>query len=95
LKRSLFVEIQNLADWLSRYPALTFVMSWAVLGFELSIISVLAVPNFIEFYFIVAVIFHFLVYLTFGLNRFFWSWMCAWPAMIFVSQCLLSIQINT
>ncbi len=33
----------------------------------------------------VAAIFHFLVFWHFGLNRFFWAWLCTFPAIIYCS----------
>lgn len=89
LKRSLFTENQRVADWLDRHHDITFVMSWVVLTFELSIFLTLIFPNLMLFYFLAAIVFHFMIYLSFGLNRFFWSWLSAWPSMIFVSQFFL------
>jgi hypothetical protein len=33
----------------------------------------------------VAALFHFLVFWHFGLNRFFWAWLCTFPAIIYCS----------
>ena len=33
----------------------------------------------------IAALFHFLVFWHFGLNRFFWAWLCTFPAIIYCS----------
>ncbi len=83
LGRSLFSDIVLLSKKLQPNLSLNKVLGWSVLLFELSVILLpffhfLTIP-----YFICAFIFHFLIYISFGLNRFFWIWMAAWPAVIF------------
>lgn len=83
LSRSLNVDIRNLGEWLERKPNLRRGLSWGVLAFELAAISVIFLPNITLYYFIIALGFHFFIYLAFGLNRFFWIWSTAWPAILY------------
>lgn len=83
LARSLFADIVFLSKKLQALPLLSKVLCWSVLFFELSVVMLpffrfLAIP-----YFVLAFAFHFIIYISFGLNRFFWIWMAAWPAVIF------------
>jgi hypothetical protein len=91
LEKSLYPEIRDFGRLLRGRPSLALVMSWGVMGFELSAIALPFVPEDVAVYFAVAVSFHFLNYLAFGLNRFFWIWLCAWPA-VFYSLSMLSGQ---
>lgn len=88
LEESLYPDIKRLALWLKHYPTATLILCWLVMAFELSSLTLPFLSNAFIFYFSIAVLFHFTIYLTFGLNRFFWLWMTAWPA-IFYSAFLI------
>lgn len=88
LQRSLLSDIRQLGIWLSTKPILGLILSWIVLVFELSVVALLFFPQLVLPYFILAFLFHFLVYISFGLNRFFWIWMSAWPAALFTLKHL-------
>jgi hypothetical protein len=60
---------------------LHFFLSWATLCFELGIIILLFAPRFTLFYALLAAAFHLAVFFMFGLNRFFWIWLAAWPGI--------------
>ncbi|MEN8837498.1 MAG: HTTM domain-containing protein, partial [Celeribacter marinus] len=57
-------------------------MSWAVMGFELAFPLTLLHPIALMAGLLVAASFHFSNALFFGLNRFFWIWICAYPSIL-------------
>lgn len=63
--------------------------SWATIVFELGI--VLAIFNEVSFmvFLLLAAAFHFFVFTVFGLNRFFWAWIAAFPALFFLRSLFL------
>ncbi len=83
LKRSLYPDIQRFSGWLSNQKVLSLVACWIVIGFEIVIILVPVFPKLISIYFFIALGFHFSVFLMFGLNRFFWIWLAAWPSIFY------------
>lgn len=64
----------------NRFPR---VMSWWVMGFELSAPLIFVVPGYVYFFCAAGVIFHFANFITLGLNRFFWTWVATYPALIY------------
>lgn len=88
LERSRFEFIKRLASQLNNRPRLNLFLCWFVISFELSVILLLFIPQLKAIYLVGALIFHLLISFCFGLNRFFWSWLAAWPA-IFYSLTLL------
>ncbi len=83
LSRSLNLDVRNLGEWLKRKPSLSRLLCWGVLVFELAAILVIFMPSITHYYFLIAAVFHFFIYLAFGLNRFFWIWLTAWPAILY------------
>jgi hypothetical protein len=83
LQRSLFLDMRTIGQSLSSKPILGLLLSWIVLVFEIGIVCLIFFPGLVIPYFLVALIFHFTNHLSFGLNRFFWIWLCAWVAVIF------------
>lgn len=83
LDRSIYPDIRAISRWVQKKPGLSLTLSWAVLVFELGSLGLLLHPNLRFTYFVLALIFHFINFLNFGLNRFFWIWLSAWPAVIF------------
>jgi hypothetical protein len=83
LLRSLFPEVQSLSGWLSSKRFLNFVLCWGVLILELTILGLFFIPKLLPLFVIGFGFFHFIVYLSFGLNRFFFIWMATWPAIIY------------
>lgn len=59
-----------------------FVMGWAVVLFELVFPLALLHPLALKLALLAAAGFHFSNACFFGLNRFFWIWICAYPALI-------------
>lgn len=83
LGRSLFSDTQAFGQGLGKRNFLSTLLGLGVLAFELSAILLLIFPKLSVIYFIAVAFFHFVIYLGFGLNRFFWVWMTAWPAVLF------------
>ena len=65
--------------WLAMLGSWGFIV-WEIL-FPLSLLD----PRLAAVFCAVAALFHFLVFWFFGLNRFFWAWLCAFPAIIWCS----------
>jgi len=65
--------------WLALFGSWGFIV-WEIL-FPLSLLD----PRLAAVFCAVAALFHFLVFWFFGLNRFFWAWLCAFPAIMWCS----------
>jgi hypothetical protein len=59
--------------------------SWGFIVWEILFPFSLLDPRLAAVFCAVAALFHFLVFWFFGLNRFFWAWMCSFPAIIWCS----------
>jgi hypothetical protein len=70
------------ADHPLRRPLFAFLGSWAFILWECAFPFALVNPAHAVGFCAVAACFHFLVFCFFGLNRFFWAWMCSFPAII-------------
>jgi hypothetical protein len=76
---------EHLRKW-AQWPRLLYVMSWAVMLFELLFpLSLLTQPTLIVGL-IIASVFHFANACLFGLNRFFWIWLAAYPSILWLQQ---------
>jgi HTTM domain len=78
---SVYPVSESLRGW-AQSPRLLFVMAWSVMIFEL----VFPLALFSEMALIVALViagtFHFANACLFGLNRFFWIWLAAYPSIL-------------
>lgn len=63
-------------------PKLLFIMSWCVIGFELLFPLSLLHIHTLYIALIIAGTFHLANAFLFGLNRFFWIWLCAYPSIL-------------
>lgn len=72
---------ERLRDWADKSRAL-WLMSWGVIGFEVIFPLALLHPLTLIAGLVVAGSFHLSNALFFGLNRFFWIWLCAYPSII-------------
>lgn len=70
------------ADHPLRRPRLALLGSWAFILWECAFPFALVNPMHAVSFCAVAACFHFLVFAFFGLNRFFWAWMCSFPAIV-------------
>ena len=59
--------------------------SWSFIVWEILFPFSMLDPRLAAIFCAVAAIFHFLVFWFFGLNRFFWAWLCAFPAIVWCS----------
>lgn len=80
---SAYPVAQNLRR-LSERPRLLGVMSWAVMGFELAFPLTLLWKPALIVGLAVAATFHLANACLFGLNRFFWTWLATYPALLWL-----------
>jgi len=78
----LFIQIirHKSAVWV----AISYLTLFVELGFPLVLLSKMTFWLFAVW----ALMFHFFNFLVFGLNRFFWTWMLAWPALFYLLKLL-------
>ena len=74
------------AKHLLRNKWLAMMGSWGFIAWEILFPLSLLDPRLASLFCAVAAFFHFLVFWFFGLNRFFWAWMCSFPAIIWCSS---------
>lgn len=72
---------EQLREW-SKTPWLLFTMSWSVILFELIFPFALLSSTSLYIALVIAAIFHFTNACLFGLNRFFWIWIAAYPSLL-------------
>lgn len=68
-------------------PKISFILSWSVILIEL-LFPLLFFTKNVWIIFILGVIFHFFNFLCFGLNRFFWSWLAAYPSAFYLLKTI-------
>lgn len=85
---SVYPVSENLRAYAGR-PKLLQAMSWAVIGFEVIFPLALLHPIALWLGLLVAATFHLANAMLFGLNRFFWIWLCAYPSLIWFQDRLL------
>lgn len=74
---------EGIREWAQR-PQLLVIMSWAVMLFELAFpLTLLTQPSLI-IGLIIAGVFHLTNACLFGLNRFFWVWLAAYPSILWL-----------
>ncbi len=73
-------DLRRWADW----PRTMLAMSWAVMGFELAFPLTLLSRETLIAGLAVAGLFHLANACLFGLNRFFWTWLAAYPAILWL-----------
>ncbi|MAE51734.1 MAG: hypothetical protein CMH27_07975 [Micavibrio sp.] len=78
---------EHVRNW-ARYPLLLRVMSWAVMGFELIFPLCLLHHAALVAGLLVAASFHLANAFLFGLNRFFWIWLAAYPSILWLQDRL-------
>jgi hypothetical protein len=71
-----------------RRRAVAVIASWAFIIWEASFPLAMVHPAVTTAWCAIGVVFHFLVFWFFGLNRFFWAWIAAYPALIACSNLL-------
>ncbi len=78
---SVYPASESLRQW-SKSPRVLFVMAWGVMIFELIFPVLLLSRISLVIALIVAAGFHFANACLFGLNRFFWIWISAYPSIL-------------
>ncbi len=81
---------ENVRLWVER-PQVLGVMSWSVMIFELLFPLALLNKTSLIIALVIATLFHLANALLFGLNRFFWIWPAAFPAIVWFQSRLLSV----
>ncbi|MBT6427374.1 MAG: HTTM domain-containing protein, partial [Rhodospirillaceae bacterium] len=76
---------ESLRSWADR-PRLLWAMSWAVMLFELIFPLTLLTQATLIMGLAVAATFHFANACLFGLNRFFWIWLAAYPSILWLQH---------
>lgn len=79
---------ESLRAWADR-PRLLFLMSWAVMLFELLFPLTLLTQHTLIAGLIIAATFHLGNACLFGLNRFFWTWLAAYPSILWLQERIL------
>ena len=80
---SAYPVAENLRRWADR-PRMLAAASWGVMGFELAMpLALVSQPALIGAL-AVAAAFHLANACLFGLNRFFWTWLAAYPAILWL-----------
>ena len=70
------------ANSMLRHRPIAIASSWAFILWEAAFPLTMIHPNVITMWCAIGASFHFLVFWFFGLNRFFWAWLAAYPALI-------------
>lgn len=81
---------ESLRGWTTR-PRLLFLMSWAVMLFELLFPLTLLSHTALIAGLIIAATFHLTNAFIFGLNRFFWFWLAAYPSILWLQQRVFDV----
>ncbi len=79
---------ENLRQWAS-HPRLLLAAGWAVIGFELVFPLTFASRPALLAGLAIAALFHGANACLFGLNRFFWIWICAYPSILWLQDRVL------
>lgn len=74
---------EGLRGW-ARRPAMLLALSWTVMLFELLFPLTLVSRPTLAFGLAFAAVFHLLNACLFGLNRFFWTWLAVYPAILWL-----------
>jgi len=70
----------------ANHPNRIFIASWAVMLFEIAFPMILLSPLLLAAGLVAAAGFHLANACLFGLNRFFWIWLAAYPSLIWLEQ---------
>lgn len=80
---------ENIRKW-ADHPRILFGAGWAVMLFELAFpLTFLSAPTLIAGL-AIAALFHGANACLFGLNRFFWIWICAYPSILWLQERVMT-----
>lgn len=77
-------ESKDIIEKLTRLPILNRMMSWMIILYEVSFPLAILNRNFAAAYLLVGAFFHLGNAYIFGLNRFFFAWLAAYPALFYL-----------
>ena len=80
---SVYPVSESVRGWAQR-PAIIMAMSWAVILFEIAFPLTLVSQGTLIAGLAIAAAFHLANACLFGLNRFFWTWLAAYPAILWL-----------
>lgn len=75
---------------LARYPRLLAIMAWSVMLFEVFFAFSMIHATALMACLAVAALFHLANACLFGLNRFFWAWLAAYPSILWLQMRLMA-----
>ena len=90
---SAYPASEHLRKW-ADYPRILLIASWAVILFELLFPLTLFNQTALLIGLCIAASFHLANAYLFGLNRFFWIWLAAYPSIIWLQSKLFEIIAN-
>lgn len=82
---------EGLRAW-AEWPRLLWLMSWAVMLFELLFPLSLMTQTTLIVGLVIAALFHLANACLFGLNRFFWIWLAAYPSILWLQERILGVS---
>jgi hypothetical protein len=85
LQTSVYENPSWVTEWITKPWQFRFV-TWLVMAFELAFPLSLIGASYSLFFMLAGLVFHTIVHFAFGLNRFFWIWLAAYPALYFASN---------
>ena len=87
---SVYPVSEDLRTWADR-PRLLFLMSWAVMLFELLFPLTFLTQTTLIIGLVIAATFHFANACLFGFNRFLWIWLAAYPSILWLQQRVIDL----
>jgi hypothetical protein len=72
-----------------QHSGFAILATWFMLGFELTFPLAILIPATATIYLTVGALFHLANIYLFGLNRFFWAWLAAYPAVWFIGRLFI------
>ncbi len=84
---------ESLRGW-AQWPRLLWVMSWLVMLFELLFPLALFSHVALIVALLIAATFHLANAFLFGLNRFFWTWLAAYPSLLWLQGRVLGALVH-
>jgi hypothetical protein len=82
---SAYPASESFRTW-AHWPRLLCLMSWSVMLFELLFPFTLLTQTTLVIGLMIAAAFHFANACLFGLNRFFWIWLAAYPSLLWLQE---------
>lgn len=78
-------SVSVMFDYLKTHPKIEVILCWLVLAWELTFPIVILNHWVLGVYLSLGLIFHFMIYKIFSLNRFFWAWVATYPSLTYIN----------